>query len=403
MLRASVLSALFLSTIPAVLSQFNDTCPPSLQRYNSSGLLGFFDPLLYGPIPEDSDSFRPTIDNDGFLYSTSEDSPSPPATFAFAYVVSRRDDVDYPAVVSTLLAAAPLNATSDHPNNNSGVACALTIHNLPTRTLRLGQDDDGTCTSTLPRGCAQKLVKAIADAPMDWPLADSNMTRLEKVCLGYADLLNRQIDYDQRDNSDLPDECTRLFAEDNASGEMRFVSSVQNTPLSSPDNDTTIREDIPFQCNHLGVVDETLGPNYISYAFWNDTPAVNMEDVEGSFTANYNDANHQIFPMITLFVRSPLLSSGTEKVRMLSTHLGCVRRTQYTDGSVRAPELAGLDLNSGLSGGEIAGIVVGVLVAVALVAGLLWWFCLRARRRTRRPESLGVPRKSHEKYEMIDR
>ena len=34
---------------------------------------------------------------------------------------------------------------------------------------------------------------------------------------------------------------------------------------------------------------------------------------------------------------------------------------------------------AGLKGGEIAGIVIGVVAAIVVVASLMWWFCFRQR------------------------
>lgn len=406
MLRTWVLSAGCFCLLSTITAQSIDSCPPRLQSYNATGLLGIFDSLLTDPIPPDTDSYKPKVDNDGFLYSDDQDAPAPPASFAYALVLSERDDVNYSAVVSTLLAAAPLNASTSQPRrNSSGVACALTMLDLPTRTLRLGQDDDGTCTSTFPNGCARKMVQMIADHPMTWPNADSNMTRLEKMCAGYADVLKSMINYDQRQASELPDECTMLFAEDADNDDedsLRFVSDVVSSPLTANDTEA-INEVLPFTCEHLDVVDDTLGQAYVSYPFWNETPAVDTQDIEGSFTRNYNKAAQQVYPIVTLLLRDPLQGTGDEDVRLLSAHLGCVRRTQYTEGSVRAPELRGLGAGSGLSGGAIAGVVIGVLIAVALSAVLLWWFCFRGKRRSRRQGGPSAPRKSGEKYEMIDR
>ena len=73
----------------------NDSCPAVVQNYNASGLLGFFDSAVSQQIVP-SESAKPTINTDGYLYNTNSSAAAPPASFAYALTVSSDDSSSLP-------------------------------------------------------------------------------------------------------------------------------------------------------------------------------------------------------------------------------------------------------------------------------------------------------------------
>ena len=393
MLWTTRLGLLLLSLISTSHAQTLEACPSDVQNYNASGLLGFFDPLISGP--RSKDDFDATIDNDGYLYHTDDDSPAPPASFAYALTVS--DTIvngARPAILSALLATAPSNRTlnaTETPNNATrpaAVACGLSILHLPLRTTRLGQDDDGTCTSTFPRGCAKKIVKKISEAGMLWP---RDSTDVPGICRAYAQALSVALNENSPTNADLPGECTGLFLDEDDN----FVSSVEGISLTGGKNQKALNPHIPYRCDDLPIVESTLGVGYaVSYPIWNNTQVYD-ERAGDSFNEEYDDAVRQVLPIVTLILSAPPEDVGSSRdVEVFSAHLGCLRTTGFTQGSRRSPELKPLDSSSGLSSGAIAGVVVGVSVIVAAVGGWAIW-------RYRRWKGYGRRAKHSDAMEMM--
>ncbi len=379
--RLTPLYIALLSSLPTCLAQINTTCPASVQSYNASGLLGFFDSIVSNQAVDDSK--KPTIDNDGYLYSPNNSSPSPPASFAYAITFSTTDvpsdSGTLPAVLTTLLGTTPsnrtLNATMSNNTNTSpvhAVACGLTILNLPVGTTFLGQDDDGTCTSTLPHGCAKKILKDAADASMQWP-NDSN--ELERVCAAYGSALENALNPTSPTQSDVSD-CQDLFivqAADSVTGKRMFLTRVVGFSLTSSSYTEPINQDLPYQCNDLDVVDGTLGRRYVSYPVWNDTLVFHEDSATTDFETMYEEEVRRVYPIITLILREPENDTGVDRdVDLLSAHLGCVRTTGFSEESKQLPALKGRDASHKLGAGAIAGIVVGVVVGLAAIGWGVW-------------------------------
>ena len=363
-------------------AQISTDCPTVIRSYNASGLLGFFDSLANGPVP--SETFDPIVDNNGYLYHTDDSSPAPPATFAYSRIVSEAtvpsDNGTFPAIITTLLGTVPLNRTENitHIAHNSSVpsavSCSLALLNLPLRTTRFGQDDDGTCTSTLPHSCGKKILNNVVQQGMQWPRGD---TDLPGICSAYAKALSVALNQNSLEDTDIPRECTKLFLDEDD----KFIVEVKGSALSNTNVSQSLNPDMPYECDGLNIVSDTLGKNYkTSYPIWNQTVVHDGSSMD-TLDAQYDEVVRQVLPLVTLVLRGRGEDTGAEKdVEVLSAHLGCVRTTGFSAGSRKSAELKDLDAGGRLSKGAIAGIVIGVLVGVAAIVAfaLLYW---GARRR----------------------
>ena len=379
--RLSCLALALLSSLHISLAQINTTCPVSVQNYNASGLLGFFDSIVSNRVI--NDDAKATIENDGYLYSSDNSSPSPPASFAYALTFTSSSvpadngtDSTLPAVLTTLLATAASNATTNStlPNTTShvsAVACGMTIRNLPARTTRLGQDDDGTCTSTLPHGCAKKILNSVAKSDMQWPNGSND---LETTCSAYASALETALNPNSETHAGIGG-CRDLFivqASDSITGKRMFLSKVAGFPLTSSSHNEPVNDDLPYQCNDLDVVDGTLGRDYVSIPVWNDTLVFHEESATSDFETMYGEETYSVYPIITLILREPDDNIVNEDVDVLSAHLGCVRTTGFSAGSKKLPALKDYNMKSGLSAGAIAGIVIGIVIVLAAIGFGIW-------------------------------
>lgn len=103
----------------------------------------------------------------------------------------------------------------------------------------------------------------------------------------------------------------------------------------------------------------------------------------------YDNATRGIIPVITVFF--PVANAERKSyANVANSTMTCLRARDYSEGSRVSPQIpAGTSYkpSSGeLSGGAIAGIVVGVFLGVALLAGLGVWLFLRKRKQTRGKE-----------------
>lgn len=90
-------------------------------------------------------------------------------------------------------------------------------------------------------------------------------------------------------------------------------------------------------------------------------------------------------PVLTVFL--PIADVERETtIQTANAALSCPRVTQINEGSLQTPPLPEPTPvgGSSLSGGAIAGIVIGVLAAIAIVLGALWFFYFRKRRASKK-------------------
>jgi hypothetical protein len=99
-------------------------------------------------------------------------------------------------------------------------------------------------------------------------------------------------------------------------------------------------------------------------------------------TYNYRVFNAFVAPFImTWFPVANIMA--TQSISTTNSDMMCLRAKNVNPGSDSVPALPDptpVGSGGGLSGGAIAGIVIGVLVVVALVAVGAWWFWRRSKK-----------------------
>jgi hypothetical protein len=121
-----------------------------------------------------------------------------------------------------------------------------------------------------------------------------------------------------------------------------------------------------------------------------------FEDTLGGFPPRYYYDRYslEVLPTMTVFMPVANARRGTT-MKYPTTALHCLGIKQYTEGSrvpAAAPEPTPIDESGGaLSGGVIAGIVVGAVVAVGAIAAVVWFCWLRKRRAKRQSEAIPPP------------
>ena len=111
----------------------------------------------------------------------------------------------------------------------------------------------------------------------------------------------------------------------------------------------------------------------------------------------YDILNWLVAPVLLTFM--PIANSearasiGTAKSKMLCVHANTVNPGNDQPGL--APTPTPVDFSSGgLSGGAIAGIVVGIIAVLAIIAGLAFFFW-RRKRKTRKEEEKNIAMPAH--------
>lgn len=102
------------------------------------------------------------------------------------------------------------------------------------------------------------------------------------------------------------------------------------------------------------------------------------EEIQRILYANFTQL---VIPALTVFLPIADIDAQTTIANARAT-LTCAHVNHITEGSLQpyaAPSPTPIG-GSSLSGGAIAGIVVGVLAGVAVVLGVLWFFWIRKRR-----------------------
>lgn len=114
--------------------------------------------------------------------------------------------------------------------------------------------------------------------------------------------------------------------------------------------------------------------------------------LEDATATAYDNATRSVFPALSVYFpvanidRTSFYSSANSSLR-------CLRVQNFSEGSRVSPTLpSGTPYHNGkkTSGGAIAGIAVGVVVGVAIIAGVMIWVCLRRRRAKGRLEQSRV-------------
>ncbi|KAF7186023.1 hypothetical protein HII31_12652 [Pseudocercospora fuligena] len=252
--------------------------------------------------------------------------------------------------------------------------CAISIQNVTANANYAGQQDDGSCSAALGTECVNALNDLIEDtaghiAGAGVPTADIADDALETACTQLERTVREQ----------FPSECKDLYQTPDILGIALSTSNKSSSDCVSgcPNIQVDGCPIFPEGVNRNNDLDGGLS-NFTD-AFW----SVYMGVVPGPNSTDYDDYNHILRPMATVF----LPPQSRERTNTLNprSHLTCLRTTMNNPGSrtvaamVSPPPVASSD---SLSGGAIAGIVVGIVATLTVAASALWWF-LRRRRKQR--------------------
>lgn len=119
------------------------------------------------------------------------------------------------------------------------------------------------------------------------------------------------------------------------------------------------------------------------------------------FTSQYSEEFQKILyanftqvtiPILTVFLPIADIEADTT-ISTINTIMTCPHVNHINPGSLEpyaAPLPTPIGGGGSLSGGAIAGIVIGVLAALGIVLGALWFFWFRKRRAARKERANGV-------------
>lgn len=238
--------------------------------------------------------------------------------------------------------------------------CGLNFGPLFENTIRRGQNDNGSCVQTFDEACVGAIKYAVSSFALELtlnptPPPNSNLTStsLPTVCNDIGQMLT----------SALPTlkECKPFFNSSVGVGEAVPFTGYNSSGLSSVND-----------CKANGSYYEAQ-TNFVDYN-----------------TENWALYTQGISPIIAVWM--PIANAARPStIQYAVTGMICGHVTKFKEGSIVPPALPdATPVNEnggsarGLSGGAIAGIVIGVLVAVALMAGAILWFFLGKRRKAKK-------------------
>ncbi|KAK4629394.1 hypothetical protein CLAFUW4_08104 [Fulvia fulva] len=255
--------------------------------------------------------------------------------------------------------------------------CALVGFSLNYNTQLRGQSDNGSCLSTLDQPCISAIVSTVQQYAT-WlttasPGPDSNLTTtsLPDVC---RDLSHALVE-------NFPKECSYFF-QDKLDGLAypltSFGDQYQTGLTSNCTMNGTFQNTLSFYSNRSQSI----------YTAWADsvTPVIGVwmpvadagaqttitETVANVFCGHIDDINGRSYQPPDLPQPTPVAYNATTNTT--NTNSTMTEDTETSD-------------SSGLSGGAIAGIVIGVLTALVIVAGLIYWL-MRRRRAQKKPQDV---------------
>ncbi|KAK5173769.1 uncharacterized protein LTR77_002450 [Saxophila tyrrhenica] len=232
--------------------------------------------------------------------------------------------------------------------------CVFVTNTPDENTYLRGQSDPGDCSSTLNAECNAALTNmanslALGLISNATPPPNSNLTEgsLSRVCYEIGNTIQ----------NNFPDECNVFY---NGS------AMVSGSPLSSYGSSVSTGDPCP-------IVDDSTNRTFD-----------HILTISGSATRlNYIAFNYVVFPMMITWL--PVANVlATQTITTANSVMACLRADDVQPGSDTVPAPAAPtpigSEDDGLTGGAIAGIVVGVVAGLGIVAGAGWWFWRRSKK-----------------------
>ncbi|ETN46473.1 uncharacterized protein HMPREF1541_00658 [Cyphellophora europaea CBS 101466] len=286
----------------------------------------------------------------------------------------------------------PFTSTDLTSGTNWYSACSFIFRNLPNNLIRRGQTDRGICSQMLSSECVHALEERTANVARGLtgnPIPQGNLTAavLDPICseirrsIGEPSLASR----DEPPEVPLPKECDPYFQPDELDPaglpEMFIVDAYTLTS-----NETTTSDD---GLNCSAALPNSAKYGQQSYSFPRDTGLVGSTYgvFDLPFPDAYDELVHQVWPILTVVF--PQANNSRERlVDLAYGTMTCLRARDVREGSRVPVQLEDGDEVSfpgaGMGSGQIAGVAVGVSVAVLLVlGGAAWWYFRRRRRNAR--------------------
>nr|POF22132.1 hypothetical protein CFP56_36219 [Quercus suber] len=227
--------------------------------------------------------------------------------------------------------------------------CALALGFANPYAVYRGQSDNGTCLATFDAPCINAL-KTSASTYAEWLVGGNHGTQtnitdtsLPLICNDIATMIA----------ANIPEECSAYFDEPLAIG----------GPL------TTVDDDYAVFLNDSCRINGTF-QNVLNFSTNSSLPV-------------YTNETELIVPVMTVFM--PIANQNLiATISQAVTELTCLHINTINPGSYVPPPMAEVASpnssdSNGLSGGAIAGIAIGVVLAIALLGGLAFWFWRRRR------------------------
>ena len=240
--------------------------------------------------------------------------------------------------------------------------CAYDIGSgLPLNTIELGQDDPGDCSIMLSPQCRAAILDRTAQSALKW-VSYASPPPYSNLSAGVLPTLCEYILKDVGENGyQFPKECSQESGyQQGALNPIDFEVSVATSALTGYDS------------TNLGLACPLYVGDKICYSVFS-----------AGRPASYDNATRSIYPDLTAYMPVAHIDAPFHQGNAYS-RLACARLKKFQEGSRVSPALLSgtpYTYGEGLGKGAIAGIAVGVILFVAIVAGLLAYLFLRRRKR----------------------
>ncbi|KAJ9606929.1 hypothetical protein H2200_008940 [Cladophialophora chaetospira] len=259
----------------------------------------------------------------------------------------------------------PFKGTDLNNGGNPYSACAFSFKGLPQNTIERGQHDDGTCTQMLSQKCVAALEEVAANSakwlvqnPTVGPYSNLTPPILEPIC--------QQIS-----------ECAPYFDD--------------GSPLYPTLNTYTLTDNVtkPVNCSFT---DGVFGPHDVVEADYNSPPGFSFPYNGTSPAQAYDELVYTVWPVMTV-VMPPANNTRYSSIANAYATLTCLRAKSISYNYRTPPDLPkpkAVHFPGPFSKGAIAGIAVGAVMGVAVVAAAAFWFWRRRKSRIAGDQKVAV-------------